>query len=202
MGLGVPLIPLDIPCLDLFDKCGLRRDTAPQALTTQMAEFDLRHVSPATMFGGRMDLSFIGDAFCLRGGKCFIKRGFGMGMKIIHHEADFLYVRIMLINKFLDKVGPINFCPLLSDCGMTLTNEWFKSHKNVCRPIALILCSISQRLPRCSRERSTNFANQLGRHFIYTHLGTLRVIRLFIDLTVRPFLRRFSRNGAKPCIQR
>jgi len=134
------------------------------------------------MFGGIMDLSFICYSFCLRRGKCFIKRGFGMGIKIIHHETDFLYVRIMLINKFLDKVGPINFCPLLSDFGMTLTSSWFKSHKNICCPISLILGIISQRLPRDSRERSTNFANQLGRHFIYTHLGILRVIRFFIDI--------------------
>jgi hypothetical protein len=91
-------------------------------------------------------------------------------------------VRIMLIHKFLDKVCPIHFGPLLRDFGMTLTSSWFKSHKNVCRPISLILCIISQRLPRCSRERSTDFTNQLGRHFIYTHLGTLRVIRLFRDI--------------------
>ena len=182
MGLGVPLIPLDVPCLDLFDKCSLRRDTAPQALTTQMAEFDLRHVEPTTMFGGIMDRSFIGDSLCLSRGKCFIKRGFGMGIKIIHHEADFLCMRIMLIHKFLDKVGPINFCPLLSDFGMTLTSSWFKSHKNVCGPNSLILCIISQRLPRCRWKRSTDFTNQLGRHFIHTHLRTLRIVRFFINI--------------------
>ena len=44
MGLGAPLVPLGVPRLDLVDECGLRRDTAPEALTTQMAEFDLRHV--------------------------------------------------------------------------------------------------------------------------------------------------------------
>ncbi len=67
-----------------------------------------------------------------------------MGIQIIHHEADFLYVRIMLIHKLLDKVCPIHFGPLLRDFGMTLTSSWFKSHKNVCRPISLILCIISQ----------------------------------------------------------
>ena len=68
----------------------------------------------------------------------------------------------MLINKFLDKVCPINLGPLCSDFGMTLTSSWFKSHKNVCGPISLILCIISQRLPRLSRERSTDFTNELG----------------------------------------
>ena len=44
MGLGVLRIPLGVPRLDLVGERGLRRDTAPQALTAQMAEFDLRHV--------------------------------------------------------------------------------------------------------------------------------------------------------------
>jgi hypothetical protein len=44
MSLGVLLVPLGVPRLDLVDERGLRRDTAPQALTTQMAEFNLRHV--------------------------------------------------------------------------------------------------------------------------------------------------------------
>ena len=44
MGLGVLLVPLGVPRLDLVDERGLRRDPAPQALTAQMAEFDLRHV--------------------------------------------------------------------------------------------------------------------------------------------------------------
>jgi len=177
------LVPLGVPRLDLVDERGLGRDTAPKALTTQMAEFDLRHVEPTTMLGGIMDLSFICDSFCLRGGKCFIKRGCGMGMKIIHHEADFLCMRIMVINKFLDKVCPINFCPLLSDFGMTLTSSWFKSHKNVCGPIALILCSISQRLPRCRWKRSTDFTNQWGRHCIHTPLRTRRIVRFFINIS-------------------
>ena len=137
------LVPLGVPRLDLVDECGLGRDTAPKALTTQMAAFDLRHVEPTTMLGGIRYLSFICDSFGLMGGKCFIKRGVSMGMKIIHHEADFLCVRIMLIHKCLDKVGPIHFCPLLSDFGMTLTSSWFKSHKNVGGPISLILCIIS-----------------------------------------------------------
>jgi hypothetical protein len=48
--------------------------------------------------------------------------------------------------------------------------------------MSLILCVISSRLPRLSWERSTDFANQLGRHFIDTHVGTLSVIRCFIDI--------------------
>jgi hypothetical protein len=71
-------------------------------------------------------------------------------------------VRRMLINTCLDKVRPIHFCPLRSDCGIPATSSWFKSHKNVRRPISLILCIISQRRPRLSRKRSTHFANQLG----------------------------------------
>jgi hypothetical protein len=105
-----------------------------------------------------------------------------MGRKIIHPEADLLYVRIMLSNKFLDKRGPINFCPLLRACGMTVTSSWFKSQKNVCCPLSLRRCRSAQRLPRCSWERSTNFTKQLGRQFLSTHVGRLRVLRVFIEI--------------------
>jgi hypothetical protein len=68
MSLGVPLVPLEVPGLDLFDQCGFRRDTAPQALPTQRAEFDLRPVEPTTRLGGRMDRSWIGNALGLSAG--------------------------------------------------------------------------------------------------------------------------------------
>ncbi len=69
-----------------------------------------------------MDHSFIGYSFRLRRIKCFIKRSFSVRIEIVHHEADFLHMRIMLINKVLYKMRPINFCPLLSDFGVSLTN--------------------------------------------------------------------------------
>ncbi len=122
MCLGVLLVPFGVPCLDLVDQCGLRRDTAPKALPTKMAEFDFRHVEPTAMFGGIMNVEFIGDSFGLRGRKCFIQRSFGMGIQIVHHEADFLCMRLMLINQFLDKMRPINFCALLCDFCPALTD--------------------------------------------------------------------------------
>ena len=112
----------DVPRVDLVDERFFLSYSARKALTTQMAECDLSHVEPTAVFGGRVDLSFIRDAFCLRRIKCFIKRGFGMGMQIIHHEANFFHMGIMLINKFLYKVRPINFGPLLSDFGITLAS--------------------------------------------------------------------------------
>jgi hypothetical protein len=49
---------------------------------TQMAEFDLRHVEPTTVFGGIMELEFICDSFRLRRIKGFIKRCFGVRIEI------------------------------------------------------------------------------------------------------------------------
>jgi len=69
-----------------------------------------------------MDLEFIGYSFRLSGIKCCLQRCFGMGIQIVHHQTNLLHVRIMLINKFLDKVRPIHFCPLFSDCGIPLTS--------------------------------------------------------------------------------
>ena len=98
MSLGILLVPLGVPRLDLVDEGRLGRDTAPKALPTQMAAFDLRHVEPTAVFGGIMDVSFIGYSFRLRRIKCFIQRGFGVGIAIVHHQTDFLYMRRMFSN--------------------------------------------------------------------------------------------------------
>src|SRR5262249_40576085 len=182
MRLGVLLVPWGVPRLDLVDAGGCRRDTAPQTLTTQMAECALCHVEPTAMFGGIMELSLIGASFGLGGGKCVIQRGCGVGMPIGQHEADFLDMRRMRINQFWDKVRPIHFCSLLCDFGGPLARSRCKSHDNVGRTISLIFRVISERLPRLGRQRSPDCPSQLGRHCLSAYLGTLGIIRLFRDI--------------------
>jgi hypothetical protein len=169
--------------LDLFDQCGFRRDTAPQALPTQRAEFDLRPVEPTTRLGGRMDRSWIGNALGLSGGKGFRKRGLSVRMPMVHHPAHLFHVRSMVLNQFVDNVRPIHCCPRRSDCGIPLPRSGCKSHKHVRRPVSVIRGILAQRLPRLRRERRTHFAHQRGRHCISTPLGTRRSRRLFIDLS-------------------
>jgi hypothetical protein len=87
MGLGVLLVPLGVPRLALVDERGRRRDTAPEALTTQRAECALRHGAPTAVFGRRMALECLGDAFRLRRSNGCLKRGLGVGMQMVHPEA-------------------------------------------------------------------------------------------------------------------
>jgi hypothetical protein len=183
MRLGMLLVPLGIPRLDLVDAWGLRRDTAPQTLTTQMAQCDLCHVSPTAVFGGILDCSFIRDSFRLRGIQCFIERCFGVGMQSIHHQTKFFPMRILLIHKLLDTVRPVNFCSLLRDCGYPLSSSRCKSHENVCRAISCIFCVLSERLSRLGWERSPDCTDQLGRHCLSTYLWTLGIIRLLLDIS-------------------
>ena len=128
-----------------------------------------------------MDRAFLRDALRLRGITCFIQRCFGMGMQLVHHQTQFFHMGIMLINKFADNVCPLYWCSLRSPFGLPLASAWVKSHQNICGPMALRRSVIAQRLPGLSRERSTDCTNELGRHCIYTHWGTLRIIRLFLN---------------------
>jgi hypothetical protein len=182
MCLGVLLVPFGVPRADLFAECDLRRDTPPKALTTQMAEFNFSHVEPTAVFGSRMALSFLRDSFRLRRINSFIKRCFGVGIEIVHHQTNFFHMRILLINKFLDKMRPIHLGPLRCDFRLSLPHAWVKSDDNICCPISLILCVIPQWLARESGERSTDFPNQWGRPFIHPYVGILRIIRFFIDI--------------------
>ena len=117
MSLGLRRVPVGVPRLDLFDEGRLARDTAPKALTTQMAAFDLSHVEPTAVCGGLMALSVSGYSLRLSGLTCFIQRCLGMSIQMVHHQTNFLHVWILLINKFLDKVRPIHCCPRFRDCG-------------------------------------------------------------------------------------
>jgi hypothetical protein len=148
-----------------------------------MAEVDRRHVEPPAVFGSRVKLSFLRESFRLRGIKGFIERGIGMGMQIVHHEADFLHMGRMVINKFLDKVRPIHLGPRRSDFGIPLASSGCKSHKNIGSAISLLFSVISQWLARLSGERGTDFPKQLGQHCIHTHLRALRIIRFFVDIS-------------------
>jgi len=71
MSLGVLVVPLGVPSLDLLEEGSLRRDSAPEALPTEMTAFDLGHMQPTTVFGSIMDLSFSRDAVRLRRIKSF-----------------------------------------------------------------------------------------------------------------------------------
>jgi hypothetical protein len=130
-----------------------------------------------------MDREFLRESLRLRRIKGFRKRGCGRGRQIVHHEAHLLPMGSMLINQFLDKVRPIHLRALLCHFGIPLTCSRFKSHKNVCRPIPLLLCVIPQRLSRLSGKRRTHFPHELGRHCVHAPLGILRVLRGFLDIS-------------------
>jgi hypothetical protein len=100
-----------------------------------------------------------------------------------HPEADFLHMGRLVINKCLEKMGPIHCGPLLRDCGISLTHSRLKSAKNRSGPIAWVLCGIASWFPWLSRERSTAFATPLGRHGLETPLGTRRVRRFFSEVS-------------------
>ena len=130
-----------------------------------------------------MALSCLGDAFGLRGGKGVRPRGGGVGRQLVQPEADGLDMRILLIHQCLDNVRPIHWRSLLRHCGHPGASSRVKSHENVCRTLSLICRVRAERLPRLGWERSPDCTAQLGRHFIYAHVGTLGIIRLFIDIS-------------------
>jgi hypothetical protein len=60
MSLGLTVVTLCVPRLDLVAKRGTVFSAVCKALTTQMAEFDLGHVEPTPMLWSIMDVSWIG----------------------------------------------------------------------------------------------------------------------------------------------
>ena len=82
MRLGVRLVPLGVPRLDLLDARGLRRETAPQALPAQLAECDRCPLYPTAVFRRRMDRACLREALRLRRIQSFIPRSLGVDFRL------------------------------------------------------------------------------------------------------------------------
>jgi len=123
MGLGLALVPLQVPCLDLGEQGSLGRETAPKALATPRAECPRRPVAPTALFGSRRALECLGDSLGLRGGKGVLQRRCRGGVQMVPHEAHVLSVRRMLLNQCFDPVRPSNCCPRRCDCCPTLSGS-------------------------------------------------------------------------------
>ena len=174
MGLGVPLVRSRVPGLHLVDQCGLRRDTAPKAWPTPMAEC----TSPPCGTTCRVEEEH-GPRMSPR---CFAPQEdhrlhtarLWWGMQLRHHRGESVPRAENVINSS-GQVRPIPLGSLYRPFVYPLTREWFKSDTHVC-PMALLLGVIPE-WARASREEAHGPPLALGRHCVPPYVGTLWVLR-------------------------
>src|SRR5262245_11999354 len=77
-------------------------DASPQALPAEDAEFDLRDVEPAAMFGRVVHFQLLPQPPRLRRGKGLVERGGDMSVEVVHHQHDARGVGVVDIDEVLD----------------------------------------------------------------------------------------------------
>ena len=75
---------------------------ARQAAPGKNGDLDLRHVEPAPMLGGVMELDPLQNASCFSRLEGFIESGWRMGIQVILHDAHVVGMRVDLVDQPAD----------------------------------------------------------------------------------------------------
>jgi len=86
--LGVVLVAVVLPCVDIVGEDLLVGDAAIQTLRREHAEFGFGHIEPAAVLGRVVPFEALDEPACLGGGEGFVERGGLVGVEIVLHQHD------------------------------------------------------------------------------------------------------------------
>lgn len=132
------LIAMLLPTLDLLAKllnCG---NVVGQTLPRQHTQFDLGNIEPARMLRGIVDLQTVDQGFGLLRRKHFIKRSRRMRIQIVHHQNDFLRLRIVFFQHLLHEACPVLLCPVFGHFQVAFASQRLIGNEEVGTSLFLI----------------------------------------------------------------
>src|SRR5262249_8176896 len=157
-------------------------DAAIETLLLEDTQLDLGHAQPAPMLGGVMQLELSSDPPCLSRLERFIERRDLMRIEIVQHDANPRGFGIACVNQPLHGMGKVHLGALLRYLHMPPASLRFDKEKEIPGAIAFVFAIIALWPPWLSRQREAGLLDQLLGRFIKVDLGTLRIIRLRVDL--------------------
>jgi len=116
------IVSVSFPCSD-FNLHG-RHVCNPtiETLSFEHAEFDLRHIEPATMLWSVMNIQSFRQASGLLGFKGLIERNNVVRIQIVHNQPHLDGIRITFVKHLLDLLRPILSGTAFSDCYMACSD--------------------------------------------------------------------------------
>jgi hypothetical protein len=105
-----------------------------------------------------------------------------MGIEILHHDPDYLCVRVIPIDEVLHTVREVLFRAPGRHCDMSPAGARLKEHEQVTRPVALILVIVPLRFAGRGRLGVTDFSHQLIGTLIKAHHRKAGVIGLGVEI--------------------
>src|SRR5512135_1191119 len=179
--LDAPLVPLFLPRRHLSFQLLPRLDPTRQALPGQHRQLDLRHVQPAAMLRGVVDLQLLGDPPGPLRRERLVQRRQLVRVQVVHHQHHFLRLLVHLLDQPTHHLGEVHRRPTLGHLHRPPTEQRFADHEQVGRPVAGILVVEPLRLARLGRDRLGHLADQLLARLVEADQGALLVVGPVVD---------------------
>src|SRR5688572_5187098 len=152
-----------------------------QALPSQHAQFDLRHVQPTPVLGCVMQLQLLRQPPGLLRRKGFIQRAQGVGVQVVLHQDDPFGRRVVNVHQVLDDLRPVHPSAPLAHRGAAPTPQGFVAQEHVAHPVPLILVVLPCRTAWRRRLWRPGVGQQLGVDLVQADLREARVVGPLVD---------------------
>ena len=133
------------------------------------------------MLGSVVNLQPFGDAPRFRRLERLVQRGRVVGVQIVHHQYDPVFVRIVLVHQLLDHPRPIYFGAPVRHFHPAPPFQRSEQHEKVAHPVALVFVIVGPGRPRPRRAGLTGLAYLLLAGLVQAHQHFVVAIGAMID---------------------
>src|SRR6185503_3954032 len=157
-------------------------DPPLQTLPTKDAQFDLRHIQPASVLWRVVKFQSLEYSSCHFWGERFVERLRFVSIQIVHHHTYAIGIRIPLLGKPSHLAGEVLIGATLSYLDVPGATARLANHEQVSGSVAPVFIVKSLPTTRLRLNRLASLLYQLCTCFIETDRRSLLVIRLFIQI--------------------
>src|SRR5215207_8963466 len=160
-GGGIAAVP---PSLDVaLQRCPVSNPV--RQVAAEGAQLDLGHVQPRAVLGRVVDLETVGDTLGLLGCECLVKRGWGVGIELVHDQDDLVRLAVAPVHELAHEARPVGTPAPVGDRHLAPTAERLKRYEQVGGAIAHVFAVVAFGPPRpvtpcrARRQRSAHLAD-------------------------------------------
>ena len=108
-------------------------------------------IQPTALLGRVVNLQPLGDAPRFGWPKRLVQRGRMLGVQVVHHQHNPVFVSIVHVHQLLDHSGPIGFRAPVRNFNPAPPFQRREQHEQVARPIALVFVIVGARRSKPGR---------------------------------------------------
>ena len=148
----------------------------------QHAEFNLRHIQPAGVFGSVVKLQSLHDAPSLSSRKGLVKRSHAVGVQVVEHHPYDCGVGIGHIHQPAHLVGEVRHSAPFGDRHVAPARQRLTGQEEIAGAAAPILVVLASRASRLGGQRRSGIGQQLGGGLVAAHHRPLGIVWFGVEV--------------------